>query len=43
MLTALLCSATSSLTLLVFTAYLLHKLPYAKSKINLSFEENSSS
>lgn len=37
------CSATSSMTLLVFTAYLLHELPYVKSKISLPFGENSSS
>lgn len=37
------CSATSSMTLLVFTAYLLHELPYVKSKTSLPFGENSSS
>lgn len=37
------CSATSSMTLLVFTAYLLHELPHVKSKISLPFGENSSS
>lgn len=37
------CSATSSMNLLVFTAYLLHELPYVKSKISLPFGENSSS
>lgn len=37
------CSATSSMTLLVFTAYLLHVLPHVKSKTSLPFGENSSS